>query len=210
MEDLPKYFFHGLIFSTFQLGFALVWDYVIFMIFFPGMLSASLGLILVLLVGMIVIFGVVNSALARRFWDLNPKNTVPSNLGQGALILAMFLVFSPMYYFTMLLISPHNLVATVGLVVAVLVFDSLFLGYIGKYIAAEFEALEEGTEQLASVSARHKMCPHCNSYFICGPSDIASDGTVVCPNCGQYHIVPVDGPGLDYSGEDWGGQRDNW
>ena len=125
MEDLPKYFFHGLIFSTIQLGFALVWDYVIFMVFFGGVLSTSLGLILVLLVGMIVIFGVVNSALARHFWDLNPKNTVLSSLGQGLLILAMFPVFSTMYYFTMLLIWPHNLVATAGLVVALLVFDSL-------------------------------------------------------------------------------------
>lgn len=203
VEDLPKYIIHGFLFAFIQLGFALGWEFLLMALLFSGSFTTFLGFILVLLVVMVSIFGAVNGALARQLWGLNPNNTITSFLGQGLLILIMFPIFSPMYYIIILLTLPYSLVTSGVFVIFLLVVDSIFLGYLGKIIAAEFEGREEGREELASVSSRHKKCPHCGSYFAYDSSYITADGIVTCPHCGREHIVPVPGPDLGSSFGDW-------
>ena len=200
LANLWKYFVHGLVFAIIMLGFPLIVNVVLLGAIYGGSLSVVFG-VLVLGFAMLV-FGVgfFNSQMARHLWDLNPKRTLTSWLGQGFLVLMMLPLFGYIY---MIIIFPWVFGSpAAALSTGVLFFlDAIVSGYIGKHVAAEFEEQREGEEELASVADRHIPCPHCGSLFMCRSSMIGPNREAICPHCRKTVVVPVEGPQPKYS--DW-------
>ena len=210
LANLWKYFAHGVVFAIIMLGVPFFMDVVFLGAIYGGSLNALLGGLV--LVFIILLFGVgfFNSHMARYLWDLNPKRTLTSWLGQGILVLLMLPLFGFIYYMTIMplwgLISLPALLLT-----AVLFFlDAIVSGYIGKHVAAEFEEQREGVEELASIADRHIPCPHCGSLFMCRSSMIGPNGNATCPHCRGAVVVPVEGPRPEYSDWERKPERDKW
>jgi len=198
--NLWKYFVHGLVFALIKLGFPFVMNVILLGAIYGGSLSVVLGGLV--LVSIMLLFGVgfFNSQMASYLWDLNPKRTLTSWLGQGFLVLIMLPLFGYIY---MMIMFPWVLGSPLAVLSAVVLFflDAIASGYIGKHVAAEFEEQREGEEELASVADRHIPCPHCGSLFMCRSSMIGPNGEAICPHCQEAVVVPIEGPRPEYS--DW-------
>jgi len=99
----------------------------------------------------------------------------------------MLPVFGALYYYLILFVTIFAMsgIADIIIFLVVLVLlDAIASGYIGRYVAAEFEGAREGTEELASVSDRHIICPHCNLRFMRQRTNMDFKGLVSCPHCG--------------------------
>ncbi len=210
LANLWKYFVHGLVFALIMLGFPFFMDVVLLEAIYGGSLSAALGGLVLVFIMLLFGVGFFNSYLARYLWDLNPKRTLASWLGQGILVLLMLPLFGFIYYMIIMLLwgfaSPPAILSAVVL----FFLDAIASGYIGRHVAAEFEEQREGVEELASVADRHIPCPHCGSLFMCKSSMIGPNGEAICPHCREAVIVPIEGPRPEYSGWERKPERSEW
>ena len=210
LANLWKYFAHGLVVALIMLGFPFFMDMVLLGAIYGGSLSALLGGLVLVFIMLLFGVGFFNSHLARYLWNLNPKRTLTSWLGQGILVLLMLPLFGSIYYMIIMLLwgfaSPPAILSAVVL----FFLDAIASGYIGRHVAAEFEEQREGVEELASVADRHIPCPHCGSLFMCRSSMIGPNREVICPHCRDAVVVPVEGPRPEYSNWERKPERDNW
>jgi hypothetical protein len=208
LANLWKYFAHGLVVALIMLGFPFFMDMVLLGAIYGG--CALLGGLVLVFIMLLFGVGFFNSHLARYLWNLNPKRTLTSWLGQGILVLLMLPLFGSIYYMIIMLLwgfaSPPAILSAVVL----FFLDAIASGYIGRHVAAEFEEQREGVEELASVADRHIPCPHCGSLFICRSSMIGPNGNATCPHCRGAVVVPVEGPRPEYSDWERKPERDKW
>jgi hypothetical protein len=200
----------GLVFSLIMLGFPFFMEAIFLGAIYGGSLNVLLGGLVLVFIMLLFGVGFFNSHLARYFWDLKPKRTLTSWLGQGILVLLMLPLFGYVYYMIIVLLwgfaSPPAILSA-----AVLFFlDAIASGYIGRHVAAEFEEQREGVEELASVADRHILCPHCGSLFMCRSSMIGPNGNATCPHCRRAVVVPVEGPRPEYSDWERKPKRSDW
>ncbi|MHA1484807.1 MAG: hypothetical protein ACTSPR_05780, partial [Candidatus Thorarchaeota archaeon] len=181
------------VFALIMLGFPFIVNAVFLGAIYGGSLSAALGGLALIVIILLFGVGFFNGQMARHLWDLNPKSTLTSWLGQGFLILMMIPLFGYIYMMTMFPWVLGSLPAALSAVV-LFFLDAIVSGYIGKHVAAEFEDQREGEEELASVADRHIPCPHCGSLFMCRRSMIGSNGETICPHCQKAVVVPNEGP----------------
>ena len=199
LANLWKYFVHGLVFALIMLGFPFIVNVIILGAIYGGSLSAVLGGLALVFIMLLFGVGFFNGQMARHLWDLNPKRTLTSWLGQGFLVLMMIPLFGYIYMMTMFPWILGSLPAVLSTVV-LFFLNAIVSGYIGKHVAAEFEEQREGEEELASVADRHIPCPHCGSLFMCKSSMVGPNGDVICPHCQEAVVVPVEGPRPEHSG----------
>jgi hypothetical protein len=196
LSNLWKYFVHGVAFSLIMLGFPFFMEVIFLGAIYGGSLNALLGGLVLVFIMLLFGVGFFNSHMARYLWDLNPKRTLTSWLGQGILVLLMLPLFGLIYYMTIMplwgLISPPAIL------------------FIGRHVAAEFEEQREGVEELASVADRHIPCPHCGTLFMCRSSMIGPNRNATCPHCQRAVVVPVEGPRPEYSDWERKPKRSDW
>ena len=209
LTNLWKYFIHGLVFALIMLGFPFFMGVVLLGAISSGSLSVLLGGLIIGFIMLLFGIGFFNSHLARYLWDLNPKRTLTSWLGQGILVLLMIPLFGYIYMMTIFPWAFGSLPAVLSTVVLFLL-DAIVSGYIGKHVAAEFEDQREGEEELASVADRHIPCPHCGSLFMCRSSMIGTNREAICPHCRKAVVVPVEGPQPKYSDWERKPKRNDW
>lgn len=197
VNNIVKYFVHGIVFALFLPGFS----FLIEIIIIPSVtLNNFTNLLLVfafLIMLLPLLFGFLNGELARRLWNLNPRQSVTTWYGQGLLIFFMLSFFGGFYY-SLLFLNAITLLTGAPifiLVLAVLILiDAIVSGYVGQHVAVEFEEAHEGVEELASIGDRHIVCPHCQSRFMRQQSNMDSDGLVSCPHCGGKVYGQPSGP----------------
>jgi len=210
LANLWKYFVHGLVFALIMLGLPFFMDVVLLGAIYGGSSSALLGGLVLVFIMLLFGVGFFNSHLARYLWDLNPKRTLTSWLGQGILVLLMLLLFGSFYYMLIMPLGGFGSPPAILSAVVIFFLDAIVSGYIGRHVAAEFEEQREGVEELASVADRHIPCPHCGSLFICRSSMISPNRNVICPHCQEAVVVPVEGPRPEYSDWERKPERDKW
>jgi predicted RNA-binding Zn-ribbon protein involved in translation (DUF1610 family) len=197
-NDLIKYFLHGLVFAIFLPVFSILLELMIFSPLSFDVYSSFLGLIAILVLLLPLFFGYLNGELARRLWGYNPKRSVTTWFGQGFLIFMMLPLFGSFYYLVLTFITFSILMGNPAIILLLIIFialDAIASGYVGKHVAVEFEGAREGAEELASVSDRHIVCPHCGSRFMRKKTDMNFDGLISCPHCGGTVLGQPDGPG---------------
>ncbi len=210
LTNLWKYFAHGLAFAVIMLGFPFFLDVIYLGMVYDGSSSAFLGGMVLVFIMLLFGVGFFNSHLARYIWDLNPKRTLTSWLGQGFMVLLMLPLFGFTYF--MIIMLTWGFASPPAILSAVVLFflDAIASGYIGKHVAAEFEEQREGLEELASVADRHIPCPHCGSLFMCRSSMIGPNGNATCPHCRRAVVVPVEGPRPEHSSWERKPERSDW
>ncbi len=209
LANLWKYFVHGLVFALIKLGFPFAMNVVLLRAIYDGSLSVVLGGLVLVFIMLLFGVGFFNGHMACYLWDLNPKRTLTSWLGQGFLVLLMLPLFGYIY---MMVMFPWVLGSPLAVLSAIVLFflDATVSGYIGKHIAAEFEEQREGEEELASVVDRHIPCPHCGSLFMCRNSMIGPNREATCPHCRKTVVVPVEGPQPKHSNWKRKPKRSDW
>ena len=210
LANLWKYFVHGLAFALIMLGFPFFMDVVLLGSIYGGSLNALLGGLIIVFIMLLFGFGFFNSHLARYLWDVNPKMTLTSWLGQGLLVLLMLPLFGFIYYMIIVLLWGFGSPPAVLSAVVLFFLDAIASGYIGRHVAAEFEEQREGVEELASVADRHIPCPHCGSLFMCRSSMVGPNGEAICPHCQKAVVVPNEGPRPEYSEWERKPRRSDW
>jgi hypothetical protein len=210
LANLWKYFVHGLVFALIMLEFPFFMDVVLRGAFYGGSLNALLGGLIIVFIMLLFGFGFFNSHLARYLWDVNPKMTLTSWLGQGLLVLIMLPLFGFIYYMIIVLLWGFGSPPAILSAVVLFFLDAIASGYIGRHVAAEFEEQREGVEELASVADRHIPCPHCGSLFMCRSSMVGPNGDVICPHCQEAVVVPVEGPRPEHSDREWKPESSRW
>lgn len=210
LANLWKYFVHGLVFALIMLGFPFFMDVIFLGAIYGGSSSALLGGLVLVFIMLLFGVGFFNSHLARYLWDLNPKRTLTSWLGQGILVLLMLPLFGFAYF--MIIMLTWGFASPPAILSAVVLFflNAIVSGYIGKHVAAEFEDQREGEEELASVADRHIPCPHCGSLFMCRISMIGPNREAICPHCRKTVVVPVEGPQPKRSDWERKPRRSDW
>lgn len=185
-NTIIKYFMHGLAFALFFPAFYIAVDFLFLSGMTGGYVTSALGVLGLIALLMPLLFGFLNGELARHFWGLNPNKSVTTWYGQGFLIFMMLPLFGSFYYYVIFfatLGAMSGIADFIILLVVLVLLDAIASGYIGRYVAAEFEGAREGAEELASVSDRHIVCPHCGSRFMRQKSNMDFDGLVSCPHC---------------------------
>ena len=210
LANLWKYFVHGLVFALTMLGFPFFMDVILLGAIYGGSLSVALGGLVLVFIMLLFGIGFFNSQLARYLWDLNPKGTLKSWLGQGFLVLIMLPLFGFIYYMIIMLLWGFGSPPAVLSAIVLFFLDAIASGYIGRHVAAEFEEQREGDEELASVADRHIPCPHCGSLFMCRSSMIGPNREVICPHCREAVVVPVEGPRPEHSDREWNPEPSRW
>ena len=193
---IGRYFVHGIIFSILILLFTITLDALILNMLFTAMFDL-LFIFLFLGILMLIAFGFVNTLLAKHIWNINPRGTVTSYLGQGFLIILMLPIFGVGYYLIFSFLFWTNPLSGFGLIISLFLIDGLASGYIGKYVAVEFEGDRAGTEELASVRDRHNLCPYCGKSFMFRSSEVSSEGEIICPHCNGRIVLRIGGPNLE-------------
>ncbi len=205
--NLSRYFLHGFIFSLVQ--FSLVIAIVLAMILSVdySFLFSIAGILLILCFIVILFSGVLNSILANWIWNLQVKHSITSYCGQSILLYVMFPIIGPFYFFSlslMILGIPVLIAISSTMIIISFVVSSFVVGYIGKYIAVEFEPKDVGREELASISERQHKCPRCGIYYNPKSKRISFNGNqIICPRCGYQESVPPTGPEIDEPGSFW-------
>ncbi len=193
-NNLVKYFAHGILFAVFLPAFNLAIDF----LFITGVdISSALTILGLTAIFLPLFFGYLNGEIARRLWGLNPRQAVTTWYGQGLLIFFMLPLFGSFYFYLILSITLFAMTGTFEIIViliVLIVLDAIASGYIGRHVAAEFEGTREGSEELASVSDRHIVCPHCKLRFMRQRSNADFDGLVNCPYCGGKVFEQSGGP----------------
>ncbi len=179
-----KYFIQGVPFALVSVGF--------FWYLFStalGILFSDFELFISYLLGAFLVFlilvGLLNSLLARVLWNIESNRSITGFIGQGLLFTLMAAIVEPILlvlYFTLALAYASSILITI----VAFVILAIVCGYLGKNIAAEFEPVSAGKEELASVFDRHVSCPTCNAKFTCSPQDADESGGVRCPQCGAW------------------------
>lgn len=196
MGNIGKYFVHGILFSIVIFLFTYSLDILIFNMWYAALFD-FVFIFLFLIILMLIAFGFVNTLLAQHIWNINPRKTISSYLGQGFLILIMLPIFGTGYYLILSFLFWTDPFTGFGLIISLLLLDGLASGYIGKYVAAEFEEVRAGTEELASVRDRHNLCPYCGKSFMFRRSEVSSEGEIICPHCNEKIVMRIGGPGLE-------------
>jgi len=196
-NNIVKYFVHGIAFALFFPAFYIIFD-ILFLTGFTGVdVSSALAILGLIALFIPLLFGYLNGELARRLWGLNPNKSITTWYGQGLLIFFMLPVFGALYYYLIFFVTIFAMSRIADFIIFLIILvllDAIASGYIGKYVAAEFEGAREGAEELASVSDRHIICPHCNSPFVRQRSNMDYDGLISCPHCGGKVSGQPGGP----------------
>jgi len=192
---LLKYFIQGVPFAIMSIGLLWLFENFLWGFFFTD-IANILTIMIVMAIAFILLMGTLNSVFAAALWDIRPRQDCLSFAGQGILLVFMSYIFDP--FFTIVLLT-YSLTFFYGFVVygALFLVLALIGGYLGKYIAAEFEGELEGTEQLASVHDRQINCPHCGAPVVVGPTSVDDQRGINCPNCGAWFAVFDRGPVLE-------------
>ena len=198
-SNIIKYIVHGSVFSVGMFVFPFILEFLLLGSLYSGFYTEILVLIIGSFLALVGVFGAINSYFARLFWKINPRSTVTSYLGQGFLILFMIPLFGTFLYFAIAVFGTAGFLFGIVLVL----IDAFVSGYIGKHVAAEFEGDRARSEELASVSDRHKLCPHCGSRFMIRTSMIMPGGTVTCTHCSKLVNIPKEGPHPESSYDSW-------
>lgn len=189
LVNLWKYFAHGLVFALIWLGFPFVLAAVLMGMSYGGVFQAATGGAVLFFVMALVVVGLFNSQLARYLWDLNPKRTLRSWLGQGFLVFIRLSSFGLLCYMIISFLLVFGSPAAVLSAVVLFYLDAIASGYICRHVAAEFEEQREGDEELASVADHNMLCPHCGSLFMCRSSMIGPNREATCPHCQDAVVV---------------------
>ena len=189
LVNLWKYFAHGLVFALIWLGFPFILAAVLIGMSYGGVFQAATGGAVLFFIMALVVVGLFNSQLARYLWDLNPKRTLRSWLGQGFLVFIRLSSFGLLCYMIISFLLVFGSPAAVLSAVVLFYLDAIASGYICRHVAAEFEEQREGDEELASVADHNMPCPHCGSLFMCRRSMIDPNGEVICPHCRDAVVV---------------------
>lgn len=185
-NTIIKYILHGIAFAIFFPAFYIALDFLLLSGMTGAFVTNALAVLGLIALFMPLLFGYLNGELARHFWGLNPNKSVTTWYGQGFLIFMMLPVFGSFYYYVIFFVTLGTMSGFADfilLLVVLVILDAFASGYIGRYVAAEFEGAREGAEELASVSDRHIVCPHCGSRFMLQKSNMDFDGLVSCPHC---------------------------
>lgn len=196
-NTIIKYFVHGLAFAFFFPVFYIATDFLLLSGFSGVDISSALMVLGLVAIFTPLLFGYLNGELARRLWGLNPNKSITTWYGQGLLIFFMLPVFGSIYYSLVLfvaLFTMNGITDFIILLIVLVLLDAIASGYIGRYVAAEFEGVREGVEELASVSDRHIICPYCKSPFVRQRANMDFDGLVSCPHCGGKISGQPGGP----------------
>lgn len=195
-NNIVKYFAHGILFAFFLPTFNIAIDF----LFLTGVdISSALTVLGLIVLFLPLLFGYLNGELARRLWGLNPRQAVTTWYGQGLLIFFMLPLFVSFYHGLIIFVTLFAMSGSfesIVILIVLIVLDAITSGYIGRHVAAEFEGAREGSEELASVSDRHIVCPHCNFRFMRQRSNADFDGMVSCPHCGGKVLEQPGGPQL--------------
>jgi hypothetical protein len=192
-NTIVKYFVHVLVFAIFLPVFYFIFESLLLAGVAEFDISVALIVFGLFALSLPLFFGYLNGEIARRLWGLNPKKAVTTWYGQGFLIFFMLPLFGSFYYY-FVLFAMVGLSGFIVVSITLIILNALASGYIGRYVAAEFEGAREGTEELASVSDRHIICPHCRSRFTHQIAKMDLDGFVSCPHCGGKVSGQPDGP----------------
>ncbi len=196
-NNIVKYFVHGILFAIFLPAFNIAIDF-LFLTGFTGVdIYSALTVLGLIAIFLPLLFGYLNGEFARRLWGLNPRQAVTTWYGQGLLIFFMLPLFGSFYYYLILFVTLFAMIGFSELIVILIVLillDAIASGYIGRHVAAEFEGAREGSEELASVSDRHIVCPHCKLRFMRQKSNADFNGLISCPHCGGKVSEQPGGP----------------
>ena len=196
-NNIVKYFVHGILFALFLPAFSILLE---FMILSSVTIDVFTNILLIfgfLILLLPLFFGYLNGELARRLWGLNPRQAVTTWYGQGLLIFFMLPLFGGFYYFIIIFAAVSMIAGNPSIIlflIILILLDAIASGYIGRYVAAEFEGAREGAEELASISDRHIICPHCKLRFMRQRDKMDFDGLVSCPHCGGKVSGQPGGP----------------
>ena len=192
-NSIVKFFVHGIAFALFLPVFYFLFESLLSAGLAGYDISVALALFGLFALSLPLFFGYLNGEIARHLWGLNPKKAVTTWYGQGLLIFFMLPLFGSFYYY-FAFFSVAGLFGFIVVLITLTMLNAFASGYIGRYVAAEFEGAREGAEELASVSDRHIICPHCRSRFTHQIAKMDLDGFVSCPHCGGKVSGQPDGP----------------
>jgi len=201
IQDLPKYFMHGLLYAiigtlaTFM--FAIVTmistiivgaiavaggelvGFVVFALFF---------IVLILLVFFVT--GLINAVLSRSFWNATPPGGFKSYTGHGAVLVILLVLFGLPNMAIDLLFPNLDFVTFLGLAIPRIAIYSIIDGYVGRWVAYGFSNFAEATKSVSTDEGITGTCPQCGVDMLAKMRPEADNKVVVCKGCNVPFEIP--------------------
>jgi len=178
---IPRLLLHGFAFWVVFGPASLIW---IPLILIAAAFGGIIGLILLLL-AQLVFAGFINLGLGRYLWEIHCKDDWVNLLAHGFVLLLVLDAIMLVVFVINAAAIRGNFALFVFLQLLQLIVLAPIYGYVGRWIALQFEidTEEDSLEQIDT--SRRATCPNCGATYSYDESVVDSKGNVGCQNCGE-------------------------
>ncbi|MFW9816216.1 MAG: hypothetical protein ACFFEW_09835 [Candidatus Thorarchaeota archaeon] len=201
IQDLPKYFMHGLFYAIIgtlaTLMFAVI---VLIETIIVGAIAVAAGelvgyvvLVLFFVVLLVLVFfvaGLINAVLSRSFWNATPPGGFKSYTGHGTVLIILLVIFGLPNMAIDWLFPNLDLVTFLIVAVPRIVIYSIIDGYVGRWLAYGFSNFAEATKSVATEEGIVGTCPQCGVDMLVKIRAESAEKVVVCQGCNVPFEIP--------------------
>lgn len=196
LENMPRYFLHGILLFILSFVLAFVWIVVSGIMLFLGVILGLIGAFLILFYGI----GFLNSGLMEHIWHRNVRDEWTYLILHGFLLtIALYILHISIEFATALLISITPFAVT--LLLPVLFVFVVFDGVVAKGVANVFSEpaiaqssysgkSSRSTGAISSKSSGLDECPFCHLPYPYREEDVSDLGLAYCRHCGASLLDP--------------------
>jgi hypothetical protein len=201
IQDLPKYFLHGLLYAIIgtlaTIMFAVVT--VISTIIIGAVAVAGGELVgyvvmalffVVLLLLVFFVAGLINAMLSRSFWNAAPPGGFKSYTGHGAVLVILLVIFGIPNLAVDWLFPNLDFVTFLIVAIPRIVIYAIIDGYVGRWLAYGFSNFAVATKSVATDEGIVGTCPQCGVEMLVKIREESTEKVVLCKGCDVPFEIP--------------------
>ncbi|MFX1482957.1 MAG: hypothetical protein ACFFCP_07190 [Promethearchaeota archaeon] len=205
IQDVPKYFIHGLLYSIIGTLAAIVFSLisVIATLIVATVATVGgtligyvvLGLFFIILLFLVLFTaGLINAALARSFWKANPPSGFKSYVGHGAALVFLLIIFGLPNMAIDFVFPNLDFVTFVILAIPRLVIYAIIDGFVGRWVSYGFSTFPTASKTEHTEEGIVGTCPRCGVDTVIKMRYTTESKTILCPSCGEPFEIQLATP----------------
>lgn len=201
IQDIPKYFMHGLLYAILgtlaTMVFAAISMVSTILVGAIATVGGSLVGYVVLAIFFIVflfliffVAGFINAMLSRSFWRANPPGGFKSYIAHGAALIFILVIFGIPNMAIDFFFPNLDFLVFIFLAIPRIIVYAIIDGFIGRWVAYGFSDFPVASKSVASEEGITGTCPQCGvDTLVFMRHDIESK-VAVCQGCGNPFDIP--------------------
>ncbi|MGY5864529.1 MAG: hypothetical protein RTV41_07975 [Candidatus Thorarchaeota archaeon] len=201
IQDIPRYFIHGLLYAIIGTLATMVLALVTMIsTIVVGAVAIAVGelvgyvmlavFFLVLLLLVFFVAGLINAMLSRSFWKAIPSGGFKAYVGHGALLILVLTIFGIPNMAIDVFLPNLDFLIFVLLAIPRIIVYAIIDGYIGRWVAYGLSDFPVATKSMDTEDGVAGTCPQCGFNTIVKIREEFDNKLVTCQSCGTPFEIP--------------------